>query len=123
MSDQIDIDKDEAPSNRAANVRRRILYTADSYVNGDRNVQYGDPSKDFAQTAAYWTTYLESVGWRRGEPHDEVGLRPHDVGIMQALLKISRLAWSPDKEDHYVDLAGYAACAADCAHTEYGELK
>jgi hypothetical protein len=34
----------------------------------------------------------------------------HDVAIMMALLKISRLSWEPTKKDSWVDLAGYAAC-------------
>jgi hypothetical protein len=37
-----------------------------------------------------------------------------DVAIMMNLLKISRLSWSPTKEDHWVDAAGYAACGAEC---------
>lgn len=30
------------------------------------------------------------------------------------LLKVSRLTWTPDKEDTWADIAGYAACGWDC---------
>ncbi len=90
------------------NTRSAVLAEADRLVNGERNVDYGDPIADFARTADFWTTYLSSV---RGLASP---LEAHDVAVLMALLKISRIAWSPDKEDHWVDLAGYAACGADC---------
>jgi putative aminopeptidase FrvX len=44
-----------------------------------------------------------------------------DVAMMMALLKIARIAAGSDKEDSFVDLAGYAACAAEIAeHTQGG---
>ncbi len=33
-----------------------------------------------------------------------------DVAVMGALIKVARLAETPDHEDSWVDLAGYAAC-------------
>jgi hypothetical protein len=37
-----------------------------------------------------------------------------DVAAMLALLKIARLQQSPNHRDSWVDLAGYAACGAEC---------
>lgn len=85
------------------NTRARILQTAEGLVNGDRNVQYGDPRADFQRTADMWSAYLG------------VDVAPHDVAALMCLLKVSRIRWSPEKEDSWVDLAGYAACGADCA--------
>lgn len=102
------------------NTRRRILKTADGLVNGDRNVQYGDPKADFARTAAYWQTYLHGIVERE---QGTLVLKPHDVAVMQMLLKVSRLSWTPAKEDHWVDVSGYAACGADCAEATYGGLQ
>jgi hypothetical protein len=34
---------------------------------------------------------------------------------MLALLKIARLKNSPNHRDSWVDIAGYAACGAECA--------
>lgn len=88
------------------NARAEVLQTAESLVNGDRNAQYGDPRQDFQRTAAMWSAYLG------------VQVEPHDVAAMMALLKVSRIRWSPQKLDSWVDLAGYAACGWDCARPE-----
>jgi hypothetical protein len=80
------------------------------------NKQYGPPDSDFRRTANFWQEYLKGVVEARGE----LRLEPHDVGVMMALLKISRITWSPGKADSWVDLAGYAACAADCVEIEQG---
>lgn len=86
------------------NPRSHVLRTAESLVNGSRNAEYGSPTQDFERTAALWTAYLDG----RSE------IRPHDVAVMMILLKVSRLTWSPAKEDSWVDLAGYAACGFEC---------
>ena len=83
-------------------VRSALLADADTIINGDRNVSYGPPSADFARTAAMWTAYLGT------------NIEQHDVAAMMALLKVSRIRWSPTKRDHWQDLAGYAACGWDC---------
>lgn len=78
--------------------RAELLADAEAAVNGDRNADYGDPNQDFKRTAEFWSTYLG------------VAITPTQVGMMMALLKISRSVWSPGKRDNYLDLAGYAAC-------------
>lgn len=80
--------------------RADLLREAEGLVDGDRNAQYGDPNQDFKRTADMWTAYLDG----------KTELEPHDVAAMMALLKISRLRWSPEKRDSWADLAGYAAC-------------
>jgi hypothetical protein len=91
------------------NNRTKILKDAEHLVNGDRNNDYGDPVQDFQRTADMWSVYL------KGACEADITLLPHDVAAMMSLLKISRIAWSPEKEDHWADLAGYAACGFDCA--------
>ena len=80
------------------NHRQQILTEADQLINGDRNNQYGEPHQDFARTAQMWSAYLDHP------------IHPHDVAALMALLKLSRIAWQPDKQDSWTDLAGYAAC-------------
>jgi hypothetical protein len=80
------------------NHRTEILTQADQLINGDRNNQYGEPHQDFTRTARMWTAYLGRH------------IEPHDVAALMALLKLSRIAWQPDKQDSWIDLAGYAAC-------------
>ena len=89
----------------AVTPRRDLLNEAADLVDGDRNVQYGEPTADFARTAEFWSTYLGTK------------VSPHDVAAMMSLLKISRLTWSPMKRDHWTDLAGYAACGFECVES------
>lgn len=106
------------------NIRARVLHTAESLVNGDRNAQYGDPRADFQRTARYWSIHIEGVLQRKCSElihYPEISklffdgiLDTWDVAIMMGQLKDSRLAWSPEKEDHWIDKAGYAACGAHC---------
>jgi hypothetical protein len=94
--------------------RTELLNEADRLINGDRNISYGDPNDDFRKTANMWTVYIQSVFNER--PH----LTAHDVAALLCLLKISRIAWSPEKRDNWVDLAGYAACGWDCVESSLG---
>ena len=98
---------------KQGNTRSQLLTEADQLVNGDRNNQYGDPNGDFESIARMWNAYLA-----RMTNNAPIMLEPWDVAAMMALLKISRIAWSADKKDHWVDLAGYAACGWDCVHDE-----
>ena len=82
-------------------VRGDILMGAKSIVEGERESQYGTPERNFERIAAMWTAYKE------------VNFEPHDVAAMLALLKIARISQSPDKLDHWIDLAGYAACGGE----------
>ena len=78
--------------------RESILKNALEIVMKDRNVEYGSPEDNFKDIAALWSTYKKC------------DFTAHDVGVMMILLKVSRLMTSPHVEDHYVDIAGYAAC-------------
>lgn len=106
-------------------VRRELLNEAAALVDGERNVAYGNPNDDFSRTANYWSTHAGGVLRRKafdlGIEVDQELLHiidnlfsSFDVAIMMTQLKISRLAWSPAKKDHWVDGAGYMACGWDC---------
>lgn len=90
--------------------RQKTLQTAAEYVCGDRNQQYGNPIDDFRGTAAMWSVILDS---KLREPLDA-----HEVAAMMIAVKLSRLRVSPGKQDHWVDIAGYAACGSECAEIE-----
>ena len=74
--------------------------------------QRGAENDNFAFIAELWESYL-----RRIVPA-HVCLRPMDVAIMMTLLKIARIGTGTQTEDSFVDLAGYAACAAELAGQE-----
>jgi hypothetical protein len=63
---------------------------------------YGSGTGGIRLIADLWTTYLQSkFVW--------IEIDPSDVSTMMILLKISRIVGSPDKEDHWKDICGYAA--------------
>lgn len=83
--------------------RAECLNTAEEIVTKDRNSQYGEPEDCFALIARLWTDYTA------------VSLSPADVAAMMILLKVARVRNGKAKEDSWVDIAGYAACGAECA--------
>lgn len=89
--------------------RREILETAISKIDGDRNRDYGDPKVNHDRIALLWNAYIE------GMPPCRDGLKAVDVILMMELLKVARLMESPDHEDSWVDMAGYAGIGLECA--------
>lgn len=98
------------------NNRTDILNEAIKLINGERNSTYGDPLDDFATTAGMWNIYVQRIIEARGT----LDIKPHDVAVMMNLLKISRISWSPEKRDHWADLAGYTGCGWDCVERQDG---
>ena len=111
--------------------REETLEKAKKCVSGGRELSYGEPENNFALIATFWNGYLkakstaESKFWKEqnGEKNPEKNdakvyeITGDDVAVMMALLKVARIATSPTGAtfDNYVDLAGYAACAAELA--------
>lgn len=95
--------------------REQVLRDAINLIVGDRNVDYGDPYDDFGLTADLWQSYLSRITERK----KGFVIEPHDVAVMMALLKVSRLSWTPDKRDHWVDIAGYIGCGWDCVTRDF----
>lgn len=83
--------------------RAEVLQAAEKCVCGDRDEQYGNPEDSFTVIADLWGAY-------RDEHY-----KPHDVAMMLALMKIARIVTGVQKEDSYVDAAGYLACAGEIA--------
>lgn len=82
--------------------REEVLDEAKRIVNGDRNKDYGEPEDAFDDIASLWSAYLER------------DLNGKDVAAMMILLKVARVKHG-DKDDNWVDIAGYAACGAETA--------
>ena len=83
-------------------VRETVLDDAKYAVCGDRDKQYGSPEDNFDQIARFWSVYLHS------------NLTSCDVANMMILFKVGRNITGEAKLDNWVDIAGYAACGADC---------
>lgn len=87
--------------------RSAILTEANNIVSGHRKAgEYGPPEDSFKTIAVFWSEYLG---------HD---IKPHDVAVMMALLKIARIKGGERKKDNWIDLAGYAACGGECQSKE-----
>lgn len=92
--------------------RAALLDEAKRLVCQDRNAHYGPPTMNFSQFAAIANT----LGYRapgKDGPGTEP-LEPHDVAILQLVLKLVRVMWSPYRRDNWADTAGYAACGWEC---------
>ena len=91
--------------------RKRVLKEAEKCVCGNREHEYGVPEDSFEMIGKFWTVYLDYA----------TKIDAHDVAAMMALLKIARIAKSPDHMDSWCDLAGYASCGGEIAGKEAQE--
>ena len=91
--------------------RKECLDKAAGCVLQDRNSSYGGPENSFGVIANFWSVYLGRKVY------------PADVAMMMALLKIARIKGNHGYADGYIDLAGYAACGAECVQTPAPEQK
>ena len=88
--------------------RQAILDEARDAITGEREDAYGGPEQSFTTIAKFWSAYLDRF------------IETQDVAAMLALLKLARIKHSEGQHrDSWIDLAGYAACGAECAlHNE-----
>lgn len=94
--------------------RAAVLEKARACVCGEREEDYGSPEDSFGCIAELWEAYLRAACIA---PNAVVTVTPADVAMLMALLKIARVGTSfvGGTADSFVDLAGYAACGAECA--------
>lgn len=108
----------EMSMNAQQPVRERCLCEAKQIVCNDRNQQYGEPEDNFKVIAGYWEAYLDGK-YEMGIPLDS-----EDVANMMVLFKMGRITTSKTyKEDSYIDMAGYTACAMECAKRKQDDLR
>ena len=85
------------------------LVQADEVISGPRQAVYGDATTEFARIAQVWTALL-------GHP-----VRPVDVPLLLIGMKLVRSSVSPEHDDSWVDVCGYAALAARVASQTLGD--
>lgn len=105
---------DEGEGEAKKLTRAAVLEKARACVCGEREQDYGSPEDSFGCIAELWEAYLHAACI---SPDSVVRVTPTDVAMMMALLKIARVGTScvGGTADSFVDLAGYAACGAECA--------
>lgn len=94
------------------NIKDKIADEAKRIVSGARRGAYGTPEDNFVRIARFWTAYLQNTG-------RDVTIAPGDVSPMMALLKIARLAETPNHYDSWVDLVGYALTGAEVNKVDF----
>ncbi len=87
--------------------RKECLEKAIEAACSDRENIHGTPEDNFGLISDLWTIYLG------------VKIKPKDVAMMMCLLKIARIKTGRNKDDSFVDIAGYAACGCEIC----GEVK
>ena len=80
--------------------RNEILHRAMNAV-WVRGRSYGSPAENFERIAIMWSAILQQ------------NITVKDVGCMMIALKMARLQETPDHEDSWIDIAGYAAVTAE----------
>lgn len=95
--------------------RAKLLHGAVDAITRDRNNTYGPPTQDFTRAAAM----LNAMGFQYGEYGIE-SIEPHHIAMIMIALKLSRLVWSPENEDSWMDIAGYAGCGWECVDDDTG---
>ena len=80
--------------------RKELLETA-LKATAERGQEYGKPEDNFATIARLWRVYLDTP------------INAQDVAAMMILFKVARAKANPGHIDNLVDIAGYAACAAE----------
>ena len=105
---------DEGEGEAKKLTRAAVLEKARACVCGEREEDYGSPEDSFGCIAELWETYLRAACV---SPDAIVTVTAADVAMLMALLKIARVGTScvGGTADSFVDLAGYAACGAECA--------
>lgn len=105
---------DEGESEAKKLTRAAVLEKARACVCGEREEDYGSPEDSFGCIAELWEAYLRAACIA---PDAIIRVTPTDIAMLMALLKIARVGTSSvgGTADSFVDLAGYAACGAECA--------
>lgn len=94
--------------------RKLVLDGAAEAVLRQRNKSYGEPDEDFQRIAAI----ASAMGFRFTSDGSTRPLTGADVSLFMIALKTSRLTWSPDHQDSWTDIAGYAACGFETARLQ-----
>jgi|GEM_PF-3006348 len=89
-----------------ATKRETILRTANTIIHGDREKDYGSPVDSFTRLAAAIQLVLDPIA-------PGIKITPATAAKVMIAMKLSRLAGGDEKDDTWVDLAGYSALGAE----------
>jgi hypothetical protein len=81
-----------------------ILADAAATIAGPREQEYGSKLQNFTQIAMMVQGYLAP------KLLPDSRITPEDIAMIMIIVKMARLAKSPDHKDSILDVAGYAGC-------------
>lgn len=81
-----------------------MLQQAEDTINGPRQTDYGDKLTNFSQIS------MMVQGLLAPKLLPDSRITPEDIAMIMMLVKMSRLAKTPDHYDSILDIAGYAGC-------------
>ncbi len=85
--------------------RDSTIQIAQDLINGDRQDTYGKAEENFKRIAERWSQLLG------------IQIKPWQVGVMMADLKLARLTNGPNL-DSFIDGIGYLALASELSSAE-----
>lgn len=85
--------------------RDSTIQIAQDLINGDRQDTYGKAEENFKRIAERWSQLLG------------IQIKPWQVGVMMADLKLARLTNGPNL-DSFIDGIGYLALASELSSEE-----
>ena len=92
-----------------------VLEEAIAVTSGPRRRDYDRAEPNHERIARLFNAYIQCRKTDAGAP-----LTALDVAHLMILLKLARAVYTPTR-DSYVDIAGYARCAAEIAGFEQNE--
>lgn len=99
--EKLKIDKGDKMIETSLKVREECLEKAKEIVCKGREQEYGSPEDSFESIAKLWTAYLDYP------------ISAKDVAMLMILLKTARAKTGRYKDDNFIDIIGYAACACE----------
>lgn len=87
--------------------RKFILEQAMKCISGGRTQDYGAPEHSLTTIGRFWAGYIN------GKFGTNIDISGADASAMMVLFKMARVATGHNKEDNWVDAAGYAACGGE----------
>lgn len=93
---------DQSTQQNSISRRKSIISEISECVLKDRCATHGDAEDNFQDIATMWTIILKN------KLHAPIAAE--QVAAMMIAMKLTRIATTPEHQDHWVDAAGYAVC-------------
>ena len=94
--------------------KANIFEQAKALTTGDRHNAYGDISVNFTRTADLLNAYFQ------GRDLSKEPIQAFEIGIINQLQKISRIAHDPTNADSHVDNVGFGGITGELALKDWG---